>query len=158
MNCTELLPDNALFVGYLEAVAKGQVMSDRAFSKRLFRVLSLRDKMNDAAGKYRDTNPVDLLVRRTLCFYREQREPLEAVMYNDAKFIVFLKSNLKELESKIEVAILDWQMEKEQRAKYELQLQKNQVLVDLLRKEAEKEARISFDRLSLSARRKVQVP
>src|SRR5262245_59423451 len=97
MNCTELLPDNTQFVGCLDAVAKGQVTADRALAKRVFRLLALREKMNDAASKYRDVNPIDLLIRRTLCFYREQKEPMAAVPYNNVQFVTFLRANLREL-------------------------------------------------------------
>ena len=128
------------------------------FARRIFRVLSLREKTGEAAAKYRDVNPLDLLIRRTLCFYREQKEPIQQVAYNNPQFVTFLRANLKELETKIENAILDWQLERQQRTKYEAQLQKNQNLVDAIRKEAENDARISFERLSSSARKKVQVP
>ncbi len=158
MNCTELLPDHSLFIGFMEAVAKGQVTADRALSKRLFRILALREKMVDAAAKYRDSNPVDLLIRKTECFYREQKEPLAQVPFNDSQFLAFLRSNLKELETKIDDAILDWQIEQEQRGKYEAQLQKNQSLVESLRKEADREAKVAFEKLSSNAKRKVQVP
>ena len=33
----------------------------------------------------------DVLVRKTLCFYREQKEPLKPIAYDNAEFIKFLK-------------------------------------------------------------------
>src|SRR5947209_14947948 len=74
MSCAELLPDPAPYLGFFEAVGKGLVAKDRALSKRIFRVLSLREKLAEEPDRAREGNPVDVLIRKTLCYYREQKD------------------------------------------------------------------------------------
>ncbi len=156
MTCGELLPDPSPFIGFLDSVATGQISTDKNFSKRVYRVLALRNKLGEASERIREANPVDFLIRKTLCFYREQKEPLKPVPYDDPAFIRFFRDALKELELKIEDAIFQTEYELAQRKQYELQLQKNKDVVERIREEAEENADRSFDRLANSAKQKVK--
>src|SRR5687768_12693389 len=77
LSCSELLPDPGPFINFFEAVARGSVTHDKAFSKRMFKILALREKLSNMTDRTREQNPVDDLIKRTLCFYREQKEPLK---------------------------------------------------------------------------------
>lgn len=154
MNCKELLPDPGIFLGFLDAVAGGHAQSDKAFSKRLFRVLALRDKLADQPDAVRGQNPVDKLVFKTLCFYREQKEPIKAVPYDDAAFVSFLKGGLNELDKKVDEAVLHWELERQQRAEFEKQFKMNQAAIESLKNQAEKEAAKIISRAESQAQRK----
>ncbi len=156
LTCAELLPDSAPFLGFLESVANGLVVSDREFSKRLFRVLALRQKVFDSGTRARENNPVDILIRRTLCFYREQKEPLRPVPYDDSDFVKFLRGSLKELEYKIDDAVFQEEFEKYQRKQYETQLEQNRAIAERVRREAQTSADTAYDRLSRTAKQKVK--
>ena len=157
MNCSELLPDNTPYVSFFESIARGMAARDRGLSKRLFRLLSLREKVADLADRNREQNPVDVLIRRTVCFYREQREPLKPIAYDDPDFLKFLRSALRDLEIKVEDVIFKWEKERAERRQYEQQLQKNRGVVDTLKREAEVDAERSYDRLSTGAKRKANL-
>lgn len=156
LSCQELLPDPSPFIGFMESVANGAVTTDKNFSKRIYRVLALRNKLGESNQSVRDANPIDMLIRKTLCFYREQKEPLKPVPYDDPLFVKFMHDSLKELELKIEDAIYQTEYELAQRKQYEFQLQKNKDVVDRIREEAEDNADRSFDRLATSAKQKVR--
>jgi len=102
LNCAELLPDTSAFLNYFESVARGIVTKDRKFSRRLFRILSLREKLAEQGDRSREQNPVDNLIRKTLCFYREQKEPVRPISYDDAEFLKYLRSSITDLEAKVE--------------------------------------------------------
>lgn len=154
--CAELMPDAEPYLGFMEAVALGGAQSDRNFSKRILRILALRMKLNEVSERARENNPVDKLVEKTLCFYREQKEPLRPVPFDDVPFTKYLKDSMRELELKVEDAVYQTELERVQRKHYELQLQKNRELVEDLRNEAETQANRSFQRLSTSAQQKVK--
>lgn len=156
MSCAELLQDATPFLSFFEAVAQGMVAQDRKFSRRLFRVLSLRDKLGETTGRTREANPVDTLVRKTLCFYREQKEPLRPIPFDDPEFLKFLKAGLKDLEEKVDDTVFQWEFERQQRREYERKLKQNQGMVETVQKEAESDAERAFDRLSDAARKKVR--
>ncbi|NBW99016.1 hypothetical protein EBR03_05540, partial [bacterium] len=109
LNCSELLPDNTPFLSYLESVAKGQVITDKTLSQKIFRILALRDKLNQASGLFEGPNPIDTVIRRTLCYYRQQKDALQPVPYFDPKILSFLKENIRELEKKVEAVIVECQ-------------------------------------------------
>lgn len=155
LTCAELLPDNAPYLGFLESVANGVVVSDREFSKRLYRVLALRQKLFESGTRARENNPIDILIRRTLCFYREQKEPLRPVPFDDTDFLKFLRGSLKELEYKIDDAVFQEEFEKYQRQQYENQLNKNRAVVERVKSEAETSAENAYERLSRTAKQKV---
>src|SRR4051812_4106201 len=67
INCSELLPDDSPFVQFFEAVGRGNATANRSFSKRIFRLVSMREKAMRSADRIRDQNPVDRLIRKTLC-------------------------------------------------------------------------------------------
>ncbi len=154
--CAELMPDAEPYIGFMEAVALGGAETDRNFSKRVLRILALRAKLNEVSERARDANPIDHLVEKALCFYREQKEPLRPVPFDDPAFTKYLKESMRELELKVEDAVYQTELERVQRRHYELQLQKNRDLVEDLRNEAETQANRSFQRLSSSAQQKIK--
>jgi len=156
MSCAELLQDPAPFLGYFEAVAKGQVSKDRKFSRRLFRVLSLREKLGEATGRTREANPIDAIIRRTICFYREQKEPLKPVAFDDEEFLKFLRVSVKELEEKVDDSIFQWEFERQQRREYERRMKVSEGAAQTVSREAERDADLTYDRLTSAARKKVQ--
>jgi hypothetical protein len=156
MNCSELIPDNTPFINFFEAVARGSAADDKPFSKRLLRISSLREKMNNNPELSREENPIDILIRKTICFYREQKDPLRLIPFDDSTFTAFLKSSLRDLETKVDDLIFQAQVEHFQKKEYERKLLKNKTVIDQMEKEADKEADRSFERLSNAAKRKVQ--
>ncbi len=156
--CHELMPDASPYIGFLEAVALGGVGNDRNFSKRLLRILAMRTKLNEVSERARESNPIDSLIEKTLCFYREQKEPLRQVPYDDEAFTKYMKASLRELELKVEDAVYQAEVERVQKQHYEIQLQKNREVVEELKVEAENQADKSFERLSSSAKQKVKTP
>lgn len=158
LECSELLPDSGPYLQFFEAVARGSLKKDKAFSKRIFRILALREKMQSSAQQSRDQNPLDLLIRKTLCFYREKKEPLKMVPYDDPAFMAFLHGSLNDLETKVEETIFQREFDKQQRKEYERLLTQNQELEESVRGQAEVDADRNFDRLSSAARKKVRAP
>lgn len=156
LSCAELLPDMNQYIVFFEAVGRGNVTTDRKFSKRIFRILGLREKLMELGDRGKEQNPVDLLIRKTLCFYREQKEPLKPVGYDDDAFLKFLKGALRELETKVDDAVFQWELERQQRKELERMALKNQVIVESLLREAEIEADSTFYRLSKAAKRKAK--
>ncbi len=156
LTCAELLPDTTPYVTFFEAVARGQVSTNRTFSKRVYRILSLRDRMVDVVEKGRDQNPIDSLIRKTLCFYREQKEPLKPVPFDDDQFLTYIKASMKDLEAKVDDAVFDWEFERQQRREFERMAIRNQKKVDSVAREADVEADRHFEKLSLRAKRKVK--
>lgn len=157
MNCGELLPDTTNFIGFFDSVARGVASSDKAFSKRMLKVLSLRDKVGEIVDLNRAPNPVDTLIQKTICFYREQKEPLKPIAFDDTNFLTFLKASLKDLEGKVEDAVFNAQFEKYQREEYARKVQANRGVIEALEKEADKDADRVFDRISSNAKRKARV-
>jgi hypothetical protein len=156
INCSELLPDNEPFVNFFEAVARGQADKDRNFSKRLFRVLSHREEIASSQDWASTQNPVDVLVRKTLCFYRQQKEPVKPITFDNPAIVRFLKQSLKDLEAKVEDAIFLSEFEREQRRHYEDLIHKNRRLIEGLRKEASKEANKTYKKIQKTAQRKAR--
>ncbi len=155
LSCGELLPDPSPFLSFFESVANGAVNTDKKLSTRLYQILALRDKLNSLGGKSRENNHIDRLIHKTLCFYREQREPLQPVPYDDPRFLEFIRSSMKELEQHAEQAVYDAEYEKARRKEYENLLEHNREIVDRLKDEAERQADRSYARLSKAARKKV---
>ncbi|MBI4404628.1 MAG: hypothetical protein HY537_10725 [Deltaproteobacteria bacterium] len=158
INCSELLPDNGPFIAFFEAVARGQATKDRNFSKHLFRILFFREKLATDNDWIREQNPIDLVIRKTLCFFREQKEPLKAIAFDNEEFAQFLKKSIKELENKINQLILDVEIERNQRRQYELKLARNQAAVEALKREAAAEALRSYETTAAAAKRKLGAP
>lgn len=155
LNCSELLPDVSPYLQFFEAVALGAVRSDPRFSKRVFRILSIREKVQEKGLMGRTHNPVDVLIRKTLCFYRDQKEPVRPIAFDDKKFLAFLKPASFELEAKVDQAVYDLELERYQRQQYELRLQSNRGSIKKLRAEAERAAESSFNKLTSQAKQKV---
>lgn len=156
LNCSELLPDNTTFISYFDSVGKGQVVSDKALSQRIFRILALRDKLQESPMLFEGANPVDVVIRRTLCYYRQQKDALQPVPYYDSKFLAFLKESIKDLEKKVEAVILECQYKFVSKELLEARAKKNQALVDSVKKQAEKTAEQVFDKLNQQATRKAK--
>ena len=108
------------------------------------------------AGDVRDFNPVDVLIRRTFCYYREQREPIKAVPYDDPNLIKFMRESMRDLEKQVDQAVFDWEYERQQRREFEKKVRKNQAIVDSLKRDAEREADKTFNRISGNAAQKAR--
>lgn len=158
INCLELLPDSSPFTGFFEAVARGSAAKDRALSKRLFKILSMRERISNVVDQNREPNPVDTLIQKTICFYREQKEPLKPITFDDVDFVKFLKSGLKDLEGKVDDTVFHVEYERYQRQEYERRASNNRGIIEKLQSEADRDAENTFDRISAAARRKVRVP
>ena len=157
LNCGELLPDSSPFINFFGAVATATVTSDRQLSKRLLRLMSLRDRIRDTVDTNRIPNPIDTLIQKTICYYREQKEPLKPVTPDDAAFLKFIKGSIRDLETKVEDTIFQVEYEKFQKQEFERRAEKARSLVGNLEKEADRDADDSYDRLSNAARRKARV-
>jgi hypothetical protein len=64
---------------------------------------------------------------------------------------------VKELEGKIDDAIFQFEYERQQRAEYKRQLEKNRDVVEQVKKEADRDAEKEFVRLSNAAKRKARM-
>ncbi len=156
LNCSELLPDTSPFIQYFESVARGAAASDRPFSLRVFKLLALRERLAEEDAASRDQNPVDIIIRKSLCFYREQKEPVRPIPYDDETFVLYLKKYLKEIEIRVEKIIIQTEFEKRSRKAYEEKLTRNKATIDVLRREAEREANSVYKSLSNQAQRKLR--
>lgn len=156
INCSELLPDESPFVQFFEAAARGSAARNKALAKRMFRVLEMRERFLKNPDLSRDENPVDVLIRKTLCYYRQQKEPLRPVSYEDQGFLAFLSGAIRELEGKVEDALFLALLEREQRLAYERELQRNRSLIESVRREASREAERAFDKIVTNAKRKAK--
>lgn len=157
LNCSELLPDNTTFLSFFESVGRGQVISQKDLSQKVFRILALRDKLGQSSPADSGINPVDVVIRRTLCFYRQQKEALQPVPYYDPKFISFLKDNIRELEQKVEAVIIESQYKTFHQEMLEKRAKQNQALVEEAKRRADKSAAQTFERLTRSASQKAKV-
>lgn len=158
LECSELLPDSTPFIQFFEAVARGRLRSDKAFSKRIFEIIALRERMQKNASQSREQNPVDILIRKTLCFYREKKEPLKMVPYDDAEFLAYLRGSFGDLESKVREIISQREFDRQQRKEYERLLTENQELENSIRNQAEVEADRQYEKLSTAAKRRAKAP
>jgi len=152
------MPDMDPYIQFFEAVARGQVGQNRSMSVRLFQILAMREKLHASSGKTQDNNPVDAYIKKSLCYYREQKEPLAPVAFDDPKFVQYMKSSILDLEKKVNEAILEWEVQKAQRNAYQNSLEKNHALVESLKRKAEIEADRTYRALSDKARRKTRIP
>ena len=79
-------------------------------------------------------------------------EPIKAIV--NSEFTKFLKTSIKELETKVEKAVFDWELERQERKEFERRAKQNQKLVNALEREADIEAAQTFSRLSQRAKQK----
>ncbi len=156
LNCSELLPDSTPFVEFLTAVGQSQVEKDRSFSRRIFRVIALRKKLYEENDWIRDHNPIDLLIQKTLCFFRIQKDPISPISYDNPEILKFLKESLDELEAKVDEAIFDTEFESEERKRYEKQIERNAKLIRTVEGQAQREANKEYGQITKSAKRKAQ--
>ncbi len=158
MTCAELLPEVDPFTFFFEAVARGAVASKASLTKRMFRVLALKEKLAELGKRHKEDNPIDGLIRKTLCFYRENKDPARPVPFDDAIFLTFINDSIGDLERKAEDAVFQSEFSRLQREEYEKRLERNQGLIDQLRAEADHSAQKSYDQITQKARRKVLAP
>ena len=158
MNCSELLPDPGPFVNYFEAVGRGMVTSNKKLSNRIFRVLAIREKVTDAMDRQRDQHPIDIIIRKTLCFFREQKEPLKPVLYDDENFISYLSAAISEIDTKVNEVVYQWELDLAQRLEYEKIIDKNQQLILSMKRQAEKEAEAEVKKIAQRAKAKAKFP
>jgi len=158
MNCSELLPDPTPFTNYLEAVGRGLVSSNSKLSSRIFKVLAIRQKVGDAFDRQRDQHPVDVLVRKTLCFYRDTKEPLKPVTYDDTNFVSYLSASMPELEKKVNDIVYQFELEEASRKQFEKILEGNSQLIRRLKTDAEDAAQAEIDKIARKARSQVKGP
>ncbi len=157
MNCAELVPDSGPFMHFFESVASGIAANNRALSKRLFRVLSLRERVAVETGRVGDANPVDPLIRRFLCYYREQKDPLRIISYDDSEFLGYMKKELPNLEKQVDDSVYRVAFEEQSRIEFDRRLQLHQSLIEVVRDEAGREADLVFEKVIESARKKVKL-
>jgi hypothetical protein len=155
-SCGELLSDIGPFLGFLEAVASGLANSERTLSKRVLRLLALRNEALRNNDRLRNDNPIDGVLRRALCFYREQREPIRPVPFDDEGFVRFLRESIGELEKNVENAIFEIELESARRRQLESRLAKNRAAAERLEAEANRAARTSYDKILERARKKAK--
>lgn len=154
--CNELIADAGPYIGFLEAVAQGVVGSDPTLAKKILRVLALREELLRENDMARGVNPVDALVRRTLCYYREQIEPVAPVQFNDASFVRFMRDSIGQLNSKVEDAVFEVVLQDAEEKELERKLERNRRRADKMRAEAERSAEKSFKRIAKAAQSKVR--
>jgi len=158
MNCSELLPDPSPFINYFEAVGRGVVTSNKKLSSRIFKVLAIREKVSDAFDRQRDQHPIDSLIKKTLCYYREQKEPLKPVTFDDSNFITYLSQSMTELESKVNEVVYQWEVDEAQRKQFEKIVEKNQQLIQKMKILAEEQADAEVKRIAKKAKKTVKDP
>lgn len=156
MACSELLPDTDPFIRFLDSVARGNLLTENALSKRIFRLMALREKVAETIRIGRERNPVDIMVQKTLCFYRQQKEPLKPVPYDDEAFLEFLKGGIDDMEKQISAAIRQEEIERFQKKEFERKLEQNREREDQLRRQAQRDAEKEMKQISESAKRQVK--
>jgi hypothetical protein len=158
MTCAELLPEAEPFTEFFEAAARGSVTTNARLSKRMFRVLSMRDKLTEVEKRGPADNAINALIRKTLCFYRENTDPVRPIPFDDPQFMKYMTSAIEDLERKADEAVFDAEFARLQREEYEKRLERNQDLIEQLRQEADRAAQRSYEQLSQKARRKIKSP
>lgn len=156
LNCSELLPNESSFLSYFESVGRGQVATNKRLSERIFRILALRETLQESSSLLEGRNPIDHLVRRTLCFYRQQRDALSPVPFDSPEIVSFIGQNIKELEGKVEAAIVEIEYRKAKADILKKKAQKYQRLVEKEKQIATRKARELFEALSQKAVRKAK--
>lgn len=155
ISCSELLQETEPFINFFEAVGRGLVKTDKELSKKIFSILALREKLEELSTARGRRNPIDILIQKTLCFYREQKEPLKEVSYDNSRFVSFIKESISELDKKVQEAIYKYEVERFRREYYELKLEENNKLAQSLRLEAQKIAELKYKTISNRAKKKI---
>lgn len=158
INCSELVPDSSPFLGFFESFGRGVSSTSRDLSRRVFRMLAVRERIASETGRTGDSNPLDPLIRKFLCFYREQKEPLRIVAYDDSDFLRFVTKEISTLEKKIDDAIFQVAFEEHSRKEYERRISTQRAVIDAIRDQADREAIQLYDKISSTARSKVRSP
>jgi hypothetical protein len=158
MNCSELLPDPSPFLSFFDAVGRGLVASDKKLSSRIFKVIAVREKLGDLVDRQRDQHPIDVLVRKTLCFYREQKEPLKPVNYDDPQFVSYLSQAMPDLEKRVGEVVYQWELDQVQRKQFEKIVERNQHLIQAMKNEASQKADEQVKNLTQKAKKQVKDP
>ena len=158
MNCAELVPDTAPFLGFFESLGRGMAATQKTIAKRVFRILALREKLASDTGRVGEGNPIDPLIRKFICYYREQKDPLSPIAYDDAEFVKFVSKELDTLETRVNDAMFQVAFEDQQRQEYERRIQAQRAVIDSLQDEAEREAIVLYNKATSRARSKVKLP
>lgn len=156
MTCSELMPENGPYVSFFESVGRGNALSNKAVALNVFMVLAYREKLASIMGRGSSDNPIDGLIRKALCIYRIETEPLKLVTFDDPKFIEAFKPIGKELEKKVAQVVQDAEVDRLRRQAYEKRLEKNSSLVEKLRREAEVSADRQFERIARAAKKEAK--
>lgn len=155
MTCSELLPNSDPFLKFLDSVARGNLGGDPAMATQIFRVLGLRNRLAELIGGKREKNPADTLIQKTLCFYRQNKDPLRPVAFDDNDFLAFLKQSLAELENRIVSAVDQKQQERFRLEEFSRRLELNRDREEVLRNAADAEAERKFQAVSEAAKKKI---
>lgn len=156
LNCHELLADPSPYLNFFASVGKELAQKDKAASRKVFRLLALREKVETKLDRDREQNPVDTAIKKTICFYREQKEPLKAINAADKDFLAFLIPAIKELETKVESAVYTVEYDRQARLEADRRARKNLGAVQRLEDEASIEAERTFEKISNAAKLKVK--
>lgn len=155
LNCSELMPEPTPYINFFEACGNklASTLEEKKYAIQVYKILYLRKKI---MSETKDANPIDTLIQKTLCFYREQKEPLKAIAIDNPSFLVYLKSSLPELERKVNEVVYQIESERLRKEAYEKSLQKNNVIIEKIQDEAYKQANQSFDKISKKAKQKIK--
>ena len=155
VNCAELLPDNDEFLGFLETVAGNLVATDKALAQRLFKMLAMRQKLleDNQPEEQAVAHKMETYLRRFLCYYREQGDPLRQIMFDDPGVLAYIKKNLPSLEQKINEILKQGQRHLKDRDRYEAQLRRLEGQISALKIEARRQAEKTVAKVRYLAQR-----
>jgi hypothetical protein len=155
LNCSELMPEPTPYLNFFEACGNKLATNatDRKYAVQIYKVLYLRKRI---LPETKDANPIDTLIQKTLCFYREQKEPLKAIAIDNPAFINYLKGSLPELERKVNEVVYQIESERLRKEAYEKSLQKNSVVIEKVQDQAYSAANQTFDKISKKAKQKIK--
>ena len=81
---------------------------------------------------------------------------MKPVTFDDANFISYLSSALKEVESKVDDIVYQWELDRVQKAQFEKIVEKNQHLIQKMKMEADEMAEAEVKKLSQKAKKNLK--
>jgi hypothetical protein len=78
------------------------------------------------------------------------------VTFDDANFISYLSSALKEVESKVDDIVYQWELDRVQKSQFEKIVEKNQHLIQKMKMEADEMAEAEVKKLSQKAKKNLK--
>jgi len=81
---------------------------------------------------------------------------LKPVTFDDANFISYLSSALKDVESKVDDIVYQWELDRVQKAQFEKIVEKNQHLIQKMKMEADEMAEAEVKKLSQKAKKNLK--